>query len=159
MEFEKYMSYDKTRHQWRLNENSLDLIPNAKFAYQKTDQIDFILSKQSSIVYAYIYGHIPFSNRKYIEYLLAKEKSVTEVLFNALLAFLESDLASAASGISAQMGANLQSGMIIQREDMRRIMLPESVKIILENGDGEHNLFYCGKRATLPTDCYERWEY
>lgn len=160
MNFKEYMIYDKLNHQWRLNENSLDLIPKAKNAYQNADQIEFILKKQASIVYAYIYSHLPLRNRNYIEYLLAKEESVTEVLFNALIAFLEVDLVNSASGVVDQLGANFQSGMIIQRVDMRKTMLPEIVKMILENGDGKHNLFYCGLiKINLPHDRYERWDY
>lgn len=157
---EDYLVYDKGVHRFSLDAKEIvKLIPDVTcFGDEKT--IQNVLDEHSQLLYEWIKSQTPRENHDVIIFILAKEESLRQTIYDALTEMLRADIYSNFSQARHELGINFKNGQIINSEIIRDKVIPEEVKKIIENAP--INLLYAGcflKYQELPHDKYERWDY
>lgn len=154
------MIYDYDNHRYVLNYQGNGEHVNLAQAYGSIENIRTQLNSISRSVYNYIYSQGHTGNRNYVEYLLASEKSLRDVIYNAMLSQLIADIESGVDSVKNQVGLNLETGGAIDRKLLFRHMISPEAELTLLASDGKTNLLYTGDRGfRLDEDRYTKLGY
>lgn len=158
MAIKDYMNYDKDNHRYVLVAKNCSDIANLSEVYSDFNTIEKTLKSISRTIYNWIYSRVPFSNKNYIEYLLATHKDCIRVIYGAMIAQLEADIASGYNDIKNQPAINFQTGMNVGRDEIKKNLVCIEAQNILESCS--FNIFYAGDLGVrMPSNRYELYEY
>lgn len=154
------MLYDFDTHRYVLNHEGNGEHLNIAKAYGSIENIRANLRSISRTMYNYIYSHNHTANRDYVEYLLATDTSLRNVLYEAMLAQLIADVESGVDSVKNQAGINLETGGVIRRNDRIANMISIEAEMILRNANGKTNLLFMGDRGFRLNEArYETFSY
>jgi hypothetical protein len=123
-----------------LYEYNMDVPAAAKF-----------LERISKQVYRFIYQHVKYSATRWVEYRLAKEEELRDVVFEAILGQVEYYLASAGPLVAMQTGVSIEKSKVIPLEELRgNRKIAESTEMILLNS----GILYTGHYIMFPRELY-----
>lgn len=158
MNITNMMTYDKATHRFTLIPQYCSDIANLSEVYADQNSIQKTLNSISRTIYNWIYSRVPVSNKNYIEYLLAKHPDCILAVYEAMKSQLEADVSSGYNDIKNQPAINFQTGMNIDRNDIKRNLVCIEAQNILESCS--YNFLYAGDLGIrLPENRYELYEY
>lgn len=109
------------------------------------------LERTSKQVYRFIYQYVKFSATRWVEYRLAKEDELRQVIYEAILGQVEYYLASAGPLVALQTGLSVENTKAIPLEDLRgNRKIAESTEMILLNS----GILYSGHYIYFPRELY-----
>lgn len=109
------------------------------------------LERISKQVYRYIYQYAKVSTTRWVEYRLAKEEELREVIYQAIIGQVEYYLASAGPLIALQTGVSIEKSKAIPLEELRgNRKIAESTEMILLNS----GILYTGDYPYFPRELY-----
>jgi hypothetical protein len=109
------------------------------------------LERISKQVYRFIYQHVKYSATRWVEYRLAKEEELRDVIYQAILGQVEYYLASAGPLIAMQTGVSIEKSKVIPLEELRgNRKIAESTEMILLNS----GVLYTGHYIMFPRELY-----
>ena len=139
------MLYDTTTHRWHLEiDDATELYGDISKRYGSLEKAERELKKQARTVYLWIYDKIPMENKNFVEYTLAKDTAIKEVLKEALLSQLEYDLETGGNAVGKQIGVDFSNGGSMSRGRIAKSQVSIEVQQILENASSSFNLLYAG---------------
>ena len=141
------MIYDYDNHRYVLNHESNGEHLNYAKAYGSIENIRATLRSISRTIYNYIYAHNHTLNRDYVEYLLATDTELRNVIYEVMLAQLIADVESGVDSVKSQAGINFESGGVIDRNARIENTISIDAEMILRNSNGKINLLYMGDRG------------
>lgn len=152
--------YDKENHRYILNYQGVGDHVDAGQAYGTIEKQRAIMNQISRTVYNFIYNTTNKKNKDYVEFKLATESNLRNVIYEAMLSQLLADVESGANSVKTQTGVNIENGSVMDRTALMRNMISLETEMILTTGDGVNNLFYTADRGfRMGDDKYERWQY
>jgi hypothetical protein len=109
------------------------------------------LERISKQVYRYIFQYPKQSAIRWVEYRLAKEEELRDVIYQAILGQVEYYLASAGPLIAMQTGVSIEKSKVIPLEELRgNRKIAESTEMILLNS----GILYAGHYPYFPRELY-----
>lgn len=109
------------------------------------------LERISKQIYRYIYQYAKLSTTRWVEYRLAKEEELRDVIYQAILGQVEYYLASAGPLIAMQTGVSIEKSKVIPLEELRgNRKIAESTEMILLNS----GILYTGHYPYFPRELY-----
>ena len=109
------------------------------------------LERISKQVYRYIFQYPKQSALRWVEYRLAKEEELRDVIFQAIIGQVEYYLASAGPLIAMQTGVSIEKSKVIPLEELRgNRKIAESTEMILLNS----GILYAGHYPYFPKELY-----
>ena len=109
------------------------------------------LERISKQVYRYIYQYPKQSAIRWVEYRLAREEELRDIIFQAILGQVEYYLASAGPLIAMQTGVSIEKSKVIPLEELRgNRKIAESTEMILLNS----GILYAGHYPYFPRELY-----
>jgi hypothetical protein len=109
------------------------------------------LERISKQVYRYIYQFTKISATRWVEYRLAKEEDLRDVIYQAILGQVEYYLASAGPLIAMQTGVSIEKSKAIPLEELRgNRKIAESTEMILLNS----GILYTGDYPYFPGELH-----
>lgn len=154
------MIYDFDNHRYILNHEGSGEHINIAKAYGSIENIKANLRSISRSIYNYIYSHTHSNNRNFVEFMLATEDSLRNVIYEAMLSQLIADVESGVDSVKNQAGINFENGQSLERPTHFRHILSPEAELILMNGDGKTNILYQGDRGFRLNDArYETVGY
>lgn len=145
--------YDFTSHQYIITYNGV-LNGLAEDLYQynmDAPEAAKFLERISKQVYRYIYQYAKLSTTRWVEYRLAKDEELREVIYQAILGQVEYYLASAGPLVAMQTGISIEKSKAIPLEELRgNRKIAESTEMILLNS----GILYTGDYPYFPKELY-----
>lgn len=147
------LKYDYNAHQYIITYNgvlnglgedlhqyNMDVPTTAKF-----------LERISKQIYRYIFQFPKLSTTRWVEYRLAKEDDMRDVVYEAILGQVEYYLASAGPLVAMQTGISIEKSKAIPLEELRgnRKIAESSEMILLNSG-----ILYTGDYPYFPRELY-----
>lgn len=147
------LKYDLDSHQYILTyQGVINGLGEDLYQYNMDAQTAAkFLERVSKQVYRYIYQYVKFSATRWVEYRLAKDESLRDVIYNAILGQVEYYLASAGPLVALQTGLSIEKSKVIPLEELRgNRKIAESTEMILLNS----GVLYTGDYPYFPHDIY-----
>jgi hypothetical protein len=145
--------YDLDAHQYIITYNGV-LNGLAEDLYQYNMDVPTaakFLERISKQVYRYIYQYAKLSTTRWVEYRLAKDEELREIIYQAILGQVEYYLASAGPLVALQTGLSIEKSKAIPLEELRgNRKIAESTEMILLNS----GILYTGNYPYFPKELY-----
>lgn len=142
------MEYDINKHQYVLTYNGvLQGLGIDLYQYNiDSENIDFFLKRTSAQIYNYIKIHVRNSSWLWVEYVMAMDSDLRDVIYEALLGQVEYFVASGGSLVALQHGVSLEKDRFVPLSELRgaRKIADSTEMILLNNGllyTGDYPMF------------------
>lgn len=147
--------YDKANHRYVLAEAQLSAEQQ-----QMMRDVEGTLSRESRLLYIWIYSKVPTYNRKFAEWVLAHDESYRQAIANALWLIAEADLNANYTATAYAQGDPDTGAFANNLLVMDHIVPPTAQSAIVDSGS-PINIFWPGHRAFAKVDraFYEKEGY